>query len=266
MSQPLTAPTYGTYRWFCRPIGRYLEIGEDYMLWSSSQEATVQEIIDSALMCFYYPPAVELQTHPHEWSFLRPTGSLSTTAGAREQLLPPTVERIDGCLTYHGDDEDYPNVQQVGEQRVRQLAYQSEYQSQPAFFCVRPKPSDNTDWQDQEIVFHPTPDSAYTLKYRYHARPIRLSDSFPYPLGGELYAEAIKACCLAEAEKIKVGKPGPEYGHMLNKLKSAIAADLRRGPDLLGYNGDASVLSSNRLNKDIRRLRDYLYTEVTYDS
>jgi len=239
--------------------------GEDAAGWNHTQEATVQEILDSGLMKFYYPPAVEMQIRPHEWSFMRPVGRLTTSAENRVYTMPEDFERFDGDLTYASDDEHYPPIQIVPEQRLRQLDYQSDYTSHPQYAAVRPVAADGTGWQRQELILHPTPDSEYTLNYRYHAMPVRLSETVTYPLGGPMFAEAVKASCLAEAELIRDGKAGAMRAVFLDSIATAIAADLRRGPDLLGYNADASTLSGREGANALRRVRDYLWTNVTYN-
>ena len=47
----------------------------------------------------------------------------------------------------------------------------------------------------------PTPDSTYTLSYRYKALVAKLTSAAPYPLGGQAHAQTIEAACLAIAEE-----------------------------------------------------------------
>jgi len=263
--QPISQPNYGEYRWLASAIGEYLNWNPDWNAWDHEQENTCDDLIESACMMFYFPPPVELSTKSHQWSFLRPVKEFMTESGQFAYELPLDFERFDGPITYKLGSEDYPALQITSEQRIRQLQYRQTYTSYPVYAAYRPKASDGSQYQRMELLLHPTPDSNYTLEFAYVAVPKKLSDTYPVPLGGRVVAEALKAACLAEAELHKTGEYGPRQRVFRDKLATAIANDMLRNAELLGYNADTSVLDSNKLNKDIRRVRDFLFNNVTYD-
>lgn len=261
MAQPYTAPTYGTYRWLCRGVGRYLGFSEDWNAWDHNQEQVVDEIIMSGLMGFYNPPPVEALYREYQWSFMTPAGRMQTDASERVYDLPEDLESFCGDITYE-DDEMYPAIKLTSEERIRKMWYQSDITSYPQFAATRFKASDGSILQKQEILFHPVPDASYKLIFQYNVKPMMLSDSRPYPLGGTSFAEAIMASCMAKAEELKTGTQGPLFKLYLSKLASAIANDIRKLPALIGYNGDRSVSTSNL--RTLRKVRDFLRSEVTY--
>jgi len=261
--EPITAPAYGTYRWFCRAIGMYLGLDPNWHLWDAAQDQQVNQLVQSGLRNFYHPALVDLKLTPHTWSFMRPVFEIKTDADQRVYPLPSNFDRFDGDLTF-GNEEHYPNIQIVNEQKLRSLEYHDEWTAPPQFAAVRPVVSDGRLTQVQEMVLHPTPDSTYIIKGSYFAIPIELSDDQPYPMGQEVYSEAIKASCLAAAELEVKREQGPMALTAREQIASAIARDLRRGPDLLGYNADASTISLGRLHQDVKTVRDFLYTDVSY--
>lgn len=258
--QPITSPIKGTYGWFRRVMSDYMGWGSNLDVLDHQQSATLDEMLDSALHNFYSPPAIEMLLRPHEWSFLRPTLKLATTANQQAVDLPENFERFDGDLTYTADDDSFPSIKLISEQRIRQLTVSADATSQPQFAAIRPKASDGTTAQCQELMLWPVPDSDYVLSARYHALPGSLSESRPWPMGGALFAEVIKASCLREAELKKNKAPGPMNQVFLDRLASAVAADLRRAPDLIGYNGDNSIRSS------ILDRRNLVWSDITYNS
>jgi hypothetical protein len=107
--------------------------------------------------------------------------------------------------------------------------------------AIRPISSDGSNGQRFQLMLWPTPDAAYTVSYRYHALPAKLTASYPYPLGGEAHAETILASCLAVAEARQENNAGIHAANFMQRLQASIAYDKQiNTPDVAGYNRDAS--------------------------
>lgn len=266
MTQPITQPNYGEYRWFASAIGEYMGWGADWNMWDHEQENVADDLIESGCMAFYFPQPVDLMPSGHNWSFLRPRKKLATASGQDRYELPVDFERFDGKITYEpGDEQDYPPIDITSEQRIRQLAYRTNYNSYPVYAAEVPKINDGSETQRFDVVFHPTPDSTYRLEFAYVAVPKKLTDDYPVPLGGRMVAEALKAMIIAEAELHKDGKQGPRARIARDKLTTAVAHDMKRMAEVIGYNADRSTMSRNSMHRDIRKVRDFLFSNVTYE-
>ena len=61
-------------------IAHYLGLSLDASAWSADDLTIIDMALQSGLRMFYLPPKVFDTENPHEWSFLRPIGSLTTIA------------------------------------------------------------------------------------------------------------------------------------------------------------------------------------------
>jgi hypothetical protein len=84
-----------------------------------------------------------------------------------------------------------------------------------------------------EALFYPTPDSTYTVSYRYSLTPPDLSEQQPIPLGGPQHGETIIEACLSAAEKLNQDTEDIHERRFLECLARSIQADqnLNRVPD-----------------------------------
>ncbi len=63
-----------------RMIGLELDYGPNPLTWTHLQTSTVDAVMQSGLRMFYSPPVIPGERYAHEWSFMRPAASLSTSA------------------------------------------------------------------------------------------------------------------------------------------------------------------------------------------
>ena len=243
MTWPITEPDFGSYRFFCREVAIYLGKNPDWNDWNAETEGLITRIVQQGVMNYYYPPVVD--GYQHEWTFMRPTASITTAAKQAAYDLPEDFERFDGDLTYD-PDKGYGPIRITSEGEIRTLAQQTDYTSTPNRAAARPKGSTGLAAQREEVLLHPTPDSTYKLSFRYHALPRQLGDTYTFPLGGPAHAEGIAASCVAAAELKKTGGEGPMATHFKGRLGAMISQDLRRAPRHLGYSGDPHSASRSR--------------------
>ena len=211
--------------------------------WSTDELAQIDDIINSGLRQFYHPSPGGIAQKGHKWSFMEPTTTLSTVAGTDDYTLSANFGGMIGIATYATTDNRWQPIETTGEGRIRLLRQRDSgtSQSDPRFMAIRPKSSDGSNGQRFELMLWPTPDKAYTVSYRYHALPSKLTTGNPYPLGGEAHAETILASCLAVAEARQENNAGIHAANFMQRLQASIAYDRHmHTPNVTGYNGDAS--------------------------
>lgn len=226
-----------------REVGLMLNLGANPLIWTHDQFELVDSIIQDGIRQFYTPPPVPIARWGHEWSFLRPVGTVTTVAGTGDYELP------DGFIGLHGDLTFQPNegcaaVTVTGEQQIRKLRQQLSGVSngRPRYAAVRPKASDGAANLKHEILFWPIPDKAYTLTYENVTPAQRLTAANPYPLGGVKHADTIKASVLDMAErKSPGGGKGVHHQVFLERLAASILADRKqRSAEYMGVSINAT--------------------------
>lgn len=239
--------------------------------WTADEITQLDDMIASGLRNFYHAPPTPNTPKGHKWSFMEPTTTLTTVASTDDYTLSANFGGLIGEMTYAADDNRWFPVEIAGEHRIRILR-QRDYSgitSDPKLAAVRPISSSGANGQRFQLMLYPKPDKAYTLSYKYHALPIQLTASYPYPLGGEAHAETILESCLAIAESRMDNNAGIHAAAFQQRLAASIAYDtIMNTPEHMGYNGDSSdgmSLSeqSNRyFNGDVVKYNGSFYTDV----
>ena len=221
-------------------VGHFLGYGrgEDNgdVAWDDRQQANVDRCVKGGLRKFYHCG--------HDWSFLKPTATLTLASGSSLVTLPDDCGGIEGriAVSISGGSSvcvalSVGSVGQVYEQEARY----PETTGQPQFCCVEAtKGTTQQKGQNQRLHVWPEADQAYTLKFAYYVNPDYLSGSFPYAYGGPQHAETLLESCLAVAEKILDDKADVHAMEFKECLQSSIDIDRRLKPQTLGYNGDRS--------------------------
>jgi hypothetical protein len=112
----------------------------------------------------------------------------------------------------------------------------------------------------RQIVFYPTPDDAYTLSAVMRLRWTMIDATAPYPIGGEILAEAIAESCLAAGERMMDDAPGVHSEAFKEALVAAILQDKETtSPPTLGQDGGPLDLSGRQLS------RGYAMGDVTFN-
>lgn len=211
--------------------------------WSADELTQIDDIINSGLRQFYHPSPGGLAPKGYKWSFMEPTTTLSTVAGTDDYTLSANFGGMIGVATFATADNRWSPIEITGEARIRLLRQRDSgtAQSNPRYMAIRPISSSGSNGQRFQLMLWPDPDKAYTVSYRYHALPGKLTTGNPYPLGGEAHAETILASCLAVAEARQENNAGIHTANFMQRLQASIAYDrLMHTPEVAGYNRDAS--------------------------
>jgi hypothetical protein len=221
-------------------IGGFLGYGFDYTAYDVGDLALVDSVLQSGVRQFYYPPADAGMDTSFEWSFLNPVGTVSVVADTTDYDLPDDFGRMNGRFFFNGTDElgSIPIVS-YGSLLARRSA--GDITARPMVAAMRWKASAGGDGQRHEVVFHPTPDSEYTLSYQYVAYSGKLSVSAPYPLGGMEHAETLIASCLAVADSRINSRREVQWESFMRNLASSVARDRKGGAQNFGQMGRSDI-------------------------
>lgn len=209
---------------------------------SADETSDIDDIIRSALRIIYAA---------HRWSFLRPTESIVTEADVSTYDLPSGFDGIeDNLFTWPEGEGYYPPVPTVPWNDIRRRRSQDDTTGRPQYAAIIATEFDSSIGSKRQVVFYPTPDDEYTLSAVMRLRWTMLDDSHPYPIGGDVLAEAIEEGCLAAAERLIDGVPGVHTEAFKAALEAAILHDKEiTSPATLGQDGGPIDLSGRLLSR-----------------
>ena len=209
---------------------------------SPAEAADINDIIKTGLQSVY---------RAHQWSFLRPTKSIVTEADENTYDLPTGYDGIvDNLLTWPEGEGYYSPLPIVPWSDIRRKVTQDDTTARPLCAAIVAAEYDATAGSKRQIVFWPTPNAAYTLSAEMRLRWTMIDAGNPYPIGGEIVADAITEACLAAAERFLDGAPGVHAEAFNQALAAAIFADKEAtSPPTLGQDGGPVDLSGRQLSR-----------------
>lgn len=217
-------------------VGYFLGYGRTIANWSTVEVEEIDLVVQAGVRRVYYPIAVNQETIGYEWSWLRPTTTLTLVDGTSDYDLPDDLGRLVGDLHFAAD-EQRPAIKIIAVGQILELRSTYDEEGAPRYAAIRFVASDGTVGSRQEILFWPEPDDAYVLSYQYEAYNGPLSAAAPYPLGGMQCAELFVESCLAVAESRMNDEAGLHNQQFQALLVDAIARDRKRGPKYFGNMG-----------------------------
>lgn len=213
-------------------IARFLDWDPDEDDRAAAQNTRLTEIERSGLRQFYTA---------HDWQFNKVlTGALATEEDDWQYDAPDDLAYIVGDITIDDEAEYYPPIRNMGEEYIRRMRQADDTTTGvPQYFGLAPKAWTGVTGQRWEIQFYPTPNDAYDLTYLYAPQGTAMTEDLPYPRGGAMHAETVKASCLAVAEReINEIAEGPEWQNYQRLLGQSIRRDKDLSPRNWGYNAD----------------------------
>ena len=217
--------------------GKFLGYGyKAYASYSAAKQVELSGIVQSGVRRVYYPPAINKDTLGYEWSWLRPTTTLSIESGTADYDLPDDFGRLVGAFHYP-EDKYLDSIAEVSVGKLLSMRSYASNTGSPKYVAVRFKTEDRTTGSRQEALFYPESDDDWTLLYEYEAYSGALSTSYPYPLGGMKFAELYIESCLAVAESRINDEIGNHAQQFQTLLIDAIARDRKHGAQFYGQMG-----------------------------
>lgn len=208
---------------------------------TASQNARIASYVKEGISWVYFPELVN-GFESYQWSFLRPTASLTLESGQQSVLLPDDFGGLDGDIVVLQSSGTYRPIRVIGEGYLRKCYGQSPDQTgapQGAALAWR-KGTTADRGQRCDLLVFPEADAAYTLQFKYTILPNALTDDRPYVYGGAQHANTFKAACVASAEVGQDETMGVRHQLFMRRLAASISMDRKFKPVVHGYNGDDS--------------------------
>ena len=169
----------------------------------------------------------------YDWSFVKPILKFTTVANTWEYQLPEDFSYFIGPFHFSAGSS-YPSIEERSVEDILGMRSSLDHTTYPEYYAIKPGSYSPETGQNFELMFYPTPDSAYTLFGRYKLYPKKLSATTDLPVGTPETDEALKALCLAEAEVRKDEEAGPQSQLAQEILRDAVRADRMRNARRLG--------------------------------
>jgi len=223
---------------FQSAVAFFLGYGVTSTNWTAAQLAEINEIVNAGYRQFLFPPPLDGGT-AHDWSFLKPETTLTTTAALAYYTLPDDFGTILGDLTY-GPNEYWSVVKVIGEGAIRELMQRGINSGRPMYASITPLAAAGTTGQRFQINFWPVPTGVYHLTYRYIPNVAALASGVPYAWGGMPHSDTILQSCLAIAEQRRDDTLDLHTTKFKERLAASIAFDRRQTQANFGRNLDNS--------------------------
>ena len=212
-------------------------LGYDASNLTQAQTAEVDSCIQSGIRNFYYPPKMEGVDETYEWSFLRMSCGVTTSANVAEYRMADGFGKVHGPVYFAGDDRERRPLAVIPVGDMLACRRRND-RGAPRFASFRYKQTFGTRGQFVELMLWPVPDRAYQLEFCGEADTGRISAEKPFPLGGPSFAELVTESCLASAEQRVNDEAGIHTENFRNLLSSMIAKDRGRSGANYGFMGD----------------------------
>jgi len=213
--------------------------------WTDAQTAQLDRIVQSGYRLFLFPAGMEGIEAGYEWSFLKPWTTLEMTADDEDQDLPDDFGGLIDGFHFAAGTGYAPVRAPVSVGDVLDERRRISTTGWPRIAAIRAKSSDGSDGQRAEVMWWPTPDSAYVVSYRYAAYTGKLTSVIKYPLGGMEHSETLTESCLAAAERSIEDVSGLHREAFRGLLSSSITRDKRRGAMFFGNVGNRVELGQS---------------------
>ena len=205
---------------------------------TEAQSLKVASYIQSGLRQFYYPPKMDGVDENYEWSFLRMSGSVTTSAGVGDYLMSDGFGRVAGNIYFGSADMRKRPLAVVAVSDVLAIRRRGET-GMPRVAAFTFAETFGPRGQRVKMMLAPVPDRAYLLEFSGEADTGMLNETTrPFPLGGARFSELVVESCLAIAEQRANDEIGNHTAKFQQLLVSAIAKDRKSSSTVFGYMGD----------------------------
>jgi len=205
--------------------GHHMGFGQHPSGWTATQKEQIKEVVRGALRRVYSPPPLPGKTAAHEWSFMYPTRTINTIAGAYAYELPADFGGVDGNITYKPDENTiHTCINRRSEANIRAMLQNSSVATgRPVYFGIRTKDNVGEGATRYEILFYPSPDGAYAIEMPY--RVAKAPDDLSVIPGEDLYKELFLEACRAQADVFLKRRQRPHEALYEERLIASIRQD-----------------------------------------
>ncbi len=170
----------------------------------------------------------------YDWSFTQRNGQLKTVVNqSRYSLSDDFINLINTKMSHISDSR--PDVTERSAQQVQTMHSQGGITtSNPLHFAIYPADYGASGGSKWMIQFYPVPSEQFDLIYSYKFSVPKLTNAEDAPVGGDVFAPAIHACCLAQTELEEDEKIGAQEATAQRALADAVNQDKKRAPKSLG--------------------------------
>lgn len=193
--------------------------------WSADQILDFQDIVDNGLRRFYWPLPIDPKEPRYVWSFLAPQRNIELVAAKYVYTLPGDFTDMVTPGFQFSSAAGLLNVTRISDDKLESLQSKSPRSGPPQYYAIQDLKAQAIGFTGYRVLFYPTPDTSYSLQYRYGVTPASLSATNTTPLGGAVHAETILEACLAEADKIFREENGPHETRFRELLAASITYD-----------------------------------------
>lgn len=217
---------------FRMELAAWLGYGTDSTYWEEAFPGATAELhrsVNEAYAWCLYPSTLPSEPVNHVWTHLEREGSIALVADQYEYSVPSDFASFSGDEMWWSNASTSGNLlkrMEIGQIVARRQYYQAST-AYPQYFAVTWNPATLGESQTQKIVIHPPAASALTLLYRYAVNAEGLSETNPYPLGGQRMSQLVMEACRALGEYKKNGARGSAWDVFREALDSAIRMDRR---------------------------------------
>ncbi len=228
-------------------VGSYLGFGRGTVYsdpaWSTQQQNMIDSCVKSGLRQFYFPPPIDGSGSTYDWSFLKPTTTLTLASGVATVALPDDFGGFEGTITVLSTtgQVNWP-IHLYNEGQIREAySMNPTITGRPLQAALQPlKGTTGTTGQRFQLFFFPVPDQSYTIQFQYYLLTDYINGTISYAYGGMAHAETILESCLAIAEQRIDGSQTVHSSQFLQRLAASIGKDRQSKAQTLGYNRDGS--------------------------
>ncbi len=229
-------------------VGHFLGYGRGTTFqdaaWTVTQQNDIDRSIKGGLRKFYFCD--------FDWSFLKPTASLTLVSATSTVPLPDDFGSFEGQITLSATTgiQWWPlDLVSPGIVDLKAAMFPTTT-GRPVMACLDPlKGTTPTAGQRFQLRFWPIADQSYPLRFRYYLLPDYLSGAFPYVYGGAEHAETVLSAARSVAEKIIDNAATVEEFEFEKLLAVSKDIDRRKKPQTLGYCRDNSDVRDRALTR-----------------
>ena len=219
-----------SYEDFRSRIGDYRGYPASTSKWSDKAVAMVEDILKTGCQKVYF-------MSNYEWSFLRPTRSITIPSGVDEVELPLDFGQLaNPTIRFTGDNASLAcSLRDVGEASILHMRQRdTSTTGVPSMCAIAASTRPNQEGPPRsKMLLWPTTNDEYTARVQYNVIPLPLSTSNPYHYGGAPMSQLFLEAFLSSSEE-KDGMPGFYTSKYQQTLSSAIIYDMRSKPRRLG--------------------------------